>query len=432
VETLSRLCGQAIVRAQLAGHTTAMAGLAASMAAARTTTEVARLLNEHGTTHFGAIIANLRLIDQETATLLPVIPSALPVEVSRRYERIPLRAALPLTDAVRDNTPVWLPELDDYRRRYPETAPVAEASGLGASAVVPLHDSDGTVVAAVAFAWPSEMRFPRRFRGRLLTVCDLAAQTLERVRLYEAEHEVVASMQRQLLAPLPAAAGLELAAFYEPAAAAIGMGGDWYEAIVLGDGSLVAIIGDVIGHGVGAVAAMAQIQHLLTGLIRAGTPLGEVLTVANAAITGPEPTFATSLLLHVDAAGGRLGYCSAGHPWALLLQPDGTVQRLDGNQYPMLGLDLTADRLVYVPLVEGSIVLAYTDGLVERHGEAIHVSVDRLVETFGSTDVGDDLDAVLPRLVDRVRNTDPAQISTSDDIAAMAIRVTGRRDAGRA
>lgn len=422
VETLSRLCGQSIVRAQLAGHTEELADLAASMAAARNTTEVAELLRDHGTRNLGATIANLRIIEAETATLVPVIPSATPDRLARRYERIPLDLALPLTDAVRDQEPLFIPDLDDYRARYPGPAEEAAAAGLGASAVLPLCDSESDPIGAVAFAWPAAMRFDHRLRSRLTTLSDLAAQTLERVRLFEAEHAVVTSMQRRLLTPLPEVDGVELAALYEPAAAAVGMGGDWYEAVRLDDGSVVVIMGDVVGHGVEAVAAMAQIQHLFTGLLRAGTPLGDVLALANTMISGEDPTFATALLLHVDPVAGRVGYSSAGHPWALVRSPDGAVRALDRNQHPMFGLVLTPSDLVYEEVAPGTVILAYTDGLVERRDEAIDRGIERLAGRLAECAAGD-LSASLDQLVDEVRSADPDRRATTDDVAAVLIRM---------
>ncbi|WP_426574560.1 SpoIIE family protein phosphatase [Aquihabitans sp. McL0605] len=425
IETLSRLCGQAIVRSQLAGHTEDLARLASSMAAARSTTDVARLLQAHGRSDLRATVANLRLLDSESAALLPVIPSGLPAEIDRRYERIPVTSDLPVTDAVRDDEPIWIPDLDHYRARYPEAAAQAARGGIGAAAVVPLCDSDGTPMGVVSLGWPTAMRFDHRLRATLSTLADLAAQTLERVRLFEAEHAVISSMQRRLLAPLPEVAGLDMVPFYEPAAAALGMGGDWYEAITLADGSAVVIIGDVVGHGVNAVAAMAQIQHLLTGLLRAGAPLGEVLATANTMITGPEPTYATALLLHLDPVGGRIGHSSAGHPYPLVREPDGTVHVLDGNQHPMFGLPLQASELVYSPLVDGAMVLAYTDGLVERRGETIDRGIERLAASFGRSRAPD-LDDDLHRLVEEARGSDPEHRATSDDVAAILIRVGER------
>ena len=426
IETLSRLCGQAIVRSQFAGHTQHMADLAAAMAAARTTTEVARLLREHGKTNLRASVVNLRLIETDTATLRTALPSDAPDRFTQLYERVALESKLPLTDAIREEQAVWIDDLDEYRGRYPGAADDAEEAGLGALAVQPLFDSDGEPIGAMAFAWASAMRFDHRLRSQFATMGDLAAQTLERVRLFEAEHAVIASLQRRLLAPLPEINGLQMAAHYQPAASAVGMGGDWYEAVPLGDGSVVVILGDVVGHGVDAVVAMSQIQHLLTGLLQAGTQLGDVLARANAMIAGPEPIYATAVLLHLDPVRHRVGYANAGHPAAMVRGPDGTVRWLDANQHPMFGLALGPFELVYEPLEEGSLVLAYTDGLVERRNEVIDEGMDRLAGFLGRLE-GEEIEVALRDLVDSVSAADPDRRATTDDVAAVLIRTQGRR-----
>ena len=217
VETLSRLCGQAIVRSQLAGHTTAMAGLAASMAAARTTTEVARLLREHGTTHFGAIIANLRLIDRETATLLPVLPSALPDEVSRRYERLSLRAAL----AAHGCGPRQRARVAAGAGRLPQALPRDGPGGGG--------QRSGGVGRRSAprqrrHAWWPPSRSPGRTRCGSRAAsgagCSRCATSPPRPSSASASTRRSTRSWRRCSAsssrPLPEAAGLELAAFYEP------------------------------------------------------------------------------------------------------------------------------------------------------------------------------------------------------------------------
>ncbi|MCU1497924.1 MAG: hypothetical protein JWM47_1877 [Acidimicrobiales bacterium] len=425
IETVSRLVGQTIRRAQTARHTEQLAAIASAMAAARTSKELAEILRDHGTGALGAAVANLRLLDGDSSTLQAIVPSNVPAEVLDRYQRIHIDDDLPISDAVRNHTTVWLPDLDTYAQRYPKAAADARLAGLGASAAVPLHTSDGAVIGVVTFAWPAAVVFDEPYRTRLTALCDLAAQTLERARLYESEHAVVTSMQRQLLTPLPHVAGLELAAFYEPATAAVGMGGDWYEAVVLNDGSLVAVIGDVVGHGIAAIAAMARIQHLLTGLLRAGTPLDEVFVRANAMLMTPEPIYATAVLLHVDHRQERLGYLTAGHPWALVRRPDGSVEALTLRQHALLGTPLTPKRLEYVDLPTGSLVLAYTDGLIERRDETITDSMGRLADCLSDTTVTAPLADSLTDLVARVRASGDNRSATTDDSAAILIHTTG-------
>lgn len=424
VETVSRLCGQALRRAQLVRQTEELASIAASFAVARTSEEVALLLRDHASAALGAMVTTLRTVDAESSLLRPIVDSDLPGDLARRFERVRIEDNVPSADAAREDRAIWLPDRAAYRDAYPETAAATASGGMGAVAAIPLHRSDGTVIAVAGLAWPAAMRFDAPFRTRMLTLCDLAAQTLERARLYESEHALVASMQRQLLGQLPEVPGVELAAFYEPAAAAIGMGGDWYVTVPLDDGTLVALLGDIVGHGVEAVADMARLQQLVASLVRAGMPLGDVLARANDMVSDPDPIWGTALLLHVDPAQGRLGYACAGHPWPLVRDPSGTVHQLDGCQHPMMGLPIEPAPLTYVDLAPGSVVLAYTDGLIERRDETITDGIDRLAGCLAGCPIDGELPRALEQLVAVVHDPESSATATTDDIAALAIRTS--------
>lgn len=422
IETLTRLCGQALRRAQIASEAQELAAIAESLAVARTTGEVAEKVADHAAAHLGTSVVSLRTFDAGTATLAAVVPSSLPEAIARRYQRIHVDQPLPLADAVRNDEPIWLADRVEYASRYPGLADDARAAGVSGAAAVPLHNSDGSTAGVLAFAWPAGVHFDARFRGRLLTLCDLVASTLERVALYESEHLVVTELQRHLLPTLPTHDAFEVAAHYEPASAAVGMGGDWYEAMVLEDGSLVAVIGDVVGHGVEAIASMARLQHLLTGMIHAGTPLERVLATLNRVIA-QDPTFATAALVHVDHRAGQVAYQLAGHPPPLVRLPDGQVELLDRRRQPMLGMALEpVAPLDRVELPRGSLVLAYTDGLIERRGEPIDEGIARLAAELAAAEVGEDLEPSLAQLVDRVRWSDGCERNTVDDVAAVLIR----------
>jgi PAS domain S-box-containing protein len=401
-----------------------LAALAASLASARTTEEVSLHVRDEGKRCLDAAMVNVRLIDRDADSLAAVVSAGLPAEVEERYQHLSMSDTTPLTDAVRSNTMVWIADQDDYAARYPDLAEESAAMDFHAVAAVPLRFSDGTVGGGVAFAWGTDIQVTDALQVLVATIADLAGQAVERCRLYEAEHAVIRSLQGRLLAPLPACASVDAAAHYEPASGAIGMGGDWYEAFVLDDGSYVAVIGDVVGHGVEAVAAMAQLQYLVGGLIQSATPLDQVLSRTSEMIAGAEPVYATAQLLHVDAAAGRVGYQSAGHPWALVRHPDGRVEQLSNRHHGLLGTRMSPLGIDYVDAPAGSLILAYTDGLIERRHESITDSMDRLAALLAAVDPAAPLEGVLARIVVDARAFEPA-MATTDDIAAILIRVVG-------
>ena len=88
----------------------------------------------------------------------------------------------------------------------------------------------------------------------------LMRQTMELAE----EHRVKESLQRAVLpARLPSVAGVELAARYLPADMPSLVGGDWYDAFCLPDGSLAVATGDVVGHDLDAAATMGQVRNAL-------------------------------------------------------------------------------------------------------------------------------------------------------------------------
>ncbi len=234
------------------------------------------------------------------------------------------------------------------------------------------------------------------------------------------------TLQRSLLTAPPEPDHLHLVTRYLPAAADAQIGGDWYDAFLGPDGATHLVIGDVTGHDREAAATMGALRNLLRGITWAtgGTP-AEGLTTLDRAIAGLDVgTLATVLTARVeqtadDRAAGRrtLRWCNAGHPPPLLADPQGRVRLLEGRDL-LLGVDPSVDRHDLTAVLEpGSVLLLYTDGLVERRGEDLDAGTARLVATVGRL-----VQAGLPleELCDRVLADLPAR--PQDDVALVALR----------
>ncbi|HYO35338.1 MAG TPA: SpoIIE family protein phosphatase [Geodermatophilus sp.] len=201
-------------------------------------------------------------------------------------------------------------------------------------------------------------------------------ETLERQR------QVLQDLQTSLMPPLPTVPGLDLAARYLGASHEVRLGGDWFDVSTAPDGRLVLAIGDVVGHGPGAVGLMARLSGAMHTHVTEGRGPGQVLAGLNRLLVGSlAPAMATAAVLHLDLGTGAVEYASAGHPYGLLRTPDGEVTLLDGAQGRALGV---ADDSTYpvgsAVLGVGGTVLLYTDGLVERRGADLDQGVDRLVD----------------------------------------------------
>nr|WP_246315707.1 SpoIIE family protein phosphatase [Kineococcus aurantiacus] len=248
-----------------------------------------------------------------------------------------------------------------------------------------------------------------------------AGLLLDNARLYEQQHLIATALQRSLLPDLPEVPGLTVAARYHAGQAGSDVGGDFYELIdVPGDGTALAI-GDVAGHDVYAAAAMGHLK----GLLRAcawdrtlDTPAAvlhrvDELTAALGMTTMATVTYAQ---LTRDGSGTwSLEHSTAGHPPLLVRHPDGAVEFLPGTGGIPLGVDpvLPRESLTH-RLPAGSIVLGYTDGLVERRGEVLSEGLDRLARTAAAAphDVHALCDALLAELGD-----------SHDDIALLAVQL---------
>lgn len=222
----------------------------------------------------------------------------------------------------------------------------------------------------------------------VVQLADRAGLALDNARLYEEQRHLAESLQRALLTEPVEPEHLGVAVRYLPASRAAQVGGDWYDAFLQRDGSTVLVVGDVVGHDTQAAAAMSQVRTLLRGIgyASAAAP-GAMLEELDTAMRGLRvDTMATAVVARLerthDDAGAptSLRWSSAGHPPPLLATPDGRVQVLDGGANgPLLGLRAGRDRpeqdLVLDP---GSVVLLYSDGLVERRGEHLQVGIERL------------------------------------------------------
>ena len=90
-----------------------------------------------------------------------------------------------------------------------------------------------------------------------------AGPALDAARVTERSRTLAESMQRSLFTTTAPAANLTVATRYRPAHVDREVGGDWYDTFALPGGSTVVSIGDVMGHGLVAIAAMAQLRTMM-------------------------------------------------------------------------------------------------------------------------------------------------------------------------
>ena len=198
----------------------------------------------------------------------------------------------------------------------------------------------------------------------------------------------------------------------------------WYAQARAGDvlplpgGRVGFILGDVSGHGRGALARTAFMRYTLRAYLEAGLEPRVALQVAGRVIDeNLGGDFATVLLAVHDPETGSLTYATAGHPAPLVVGPQPHDPVTAGSS-PPIGVGVrTGLRQTTVPLVPGSVAAMFTDGLLEARTEGGLLGRDRLEELLEG--LGDD--ATARGLVDAVNKE--ARVM-SDDIAAVVIQPT--------
>ncbi|MFE4518640.1 PP2C family protein-serine/threonine phosphatase [Kitasatospora sp. NPDC056783] len=250
-----------------------------------------------------------------------------------------------------------------------------------------------------------------------------AGIAIENARLFGAVRDSAEQFQRLLLPTLPDLSPFTAAAVYRTAAAPAGVGGDWYDAVLLPDRSCAAVIGDVVGHDLKAAAAMAQARNMLRALLYdRRTPPSAVLTQLDHtvhAITDLPVTTACLARVEPDAEGWTLRWSTAGHPPPLLLHPDGRAEYLHGEPGVPLGVDPGLHRPDHTrTLPAGSTVLLFTDGLVEHPRQAIDEGLAVLAD-LAAPRAGLPLEDLVHFLADHHPS------DGHDDMALLAVRVPG-------
>ncbi|WP_231486745.1 PP2C family protein-serine/threonine phosphatase [Candidatus Blastococcus massiliensis] len=256
-----------------------------------------------------------------------------------------------------------------------------------------------------------------------------AAQAAEIDRLAReaaASRALADRLQEALLTPPPEPDHLHVVVRYLPAGREAQVGGDWYDSFLQPDGATMLAIGDVVGHGSHAAAAMGQLRGLLRALAYDNdeTPAATLGRADRTARGLAVSSLATAILARVErhpdvpVAGRRVvRWSNAGHVAPLLLAPDGSSRVLDTRPDLMLGVDPAAPRQDHtVDLDSDHTLLLVTDGLVERRGSDLDEGMARLQEALrdlGTTPLDELLDTVLSRLLPGTRD---------DDVAVVGVR----------
>ena len=198
-----------------------------------------------------------------------------------------------------------------------------------------------------------------------------AAMFIDNARRYNREHATALTLQRSLLPTgLSAPSSVEVRHRYLPGSKLIEVGGDWYESIALPGARVALVVGDVAGHGVRAAVTMGRLRTAIQTLAMLELPPAESLQQLDELMH--DARRARAALRHLRlrrlrrgdrhaARWPRPGTCR--RCWS---GPDGSNEFLDVTPRRRWASATARSRASSFTVEDGSLLVLYTDGLVEN------------------------------------------------------------------
>ncbi|MCW2760218.1 MAG: hypothetical protein JWR85_419 [Marmoricola sp.] len=290
---------------------------------------------------------------------------------------------------------------------------------LRSAVIVPLV-ARGKVLGVISWvAAESDRRYNESdvaFAEDLAKRCAIA---IDNSQLYSQTMEAAERLQHAVLPDLTGGlTGWELANYYSPAGRTE-VGGDFFDAMALPDGRLALFVGDVMGRGVKAAAAMAQMRASIRAYIAVDPTPAVVLRHLDGLFTTYAMTqLVTLVYLVVDPSREQLSMINAGHPPPVILRADGRTEQPPWANGGPLGMGTDDRKALTFDFYAGDAVIAFTDGLIERREEDIDEGQRRLLDLIAEL-AGTTLAESLPRIVHAARDH-----TREDDVAVLAVRRT--------
>ncbi len=418
-------CGQALERSRLFDdeqrlrrRSERLQSMTAALSGSLTRHDVAEVAVEEIADAVDADGVAIAVVAEEGQAARTLVSRGYSPEVLEQWREIPLDEPTPANRALRRRLSSFYGSLGEIEDEFGGSHASLAATGHRAFLFEPLV-AGRHAGGLMTISWAEPPNLSRDDRTFVETLASQVAQALDRARHFESERTIAETLQRTVLPEsLPRLDGVDLAARYLPGTAELDVGGDWFDAIQLGDGRLGLVVGDVVGKGVQAAATMGQLRNALRAFsLDQMKPSSTVARLNRIAEEILDTAFATVVYAIADPAARVCRFTAAGHPPPLVAYADGRVELLeDGRGLPLgAGSDGSYPQSV-VDVPDGTIMLLYTDGLVERRDRPIDDGLALLrtaVET-GPSDPEGLIEHVLEQLV--------GEGERGDDTAVLAVR----------
>jgi serine phosphatase RsbU (regulator of sigma subunit)/anti-sigma regulatory factor (Ser/Thr protein kinase) len=356
--------------------------------------------------------AAVLLVEDDGRTLAARAAKGLEEEVERGF-RLPIgRGFAGRVAATR--APVVIPDL----KNSPVTVvnPLMREKRVRSLLGVPLI-VEGKLIGVIHVGSLTQREFTEGDVELLQLVADRVALAIENSRL-SIQGRIAQTLQRSLLPrTLPALPGFNMAARYLPAAQESAVGGDWYDAIELGHRRLGLAIGDIAGHGMTAATFMGQLRSAMRAYALDIERPSEMLAKLARFADREESRMATLIYATLNIDTCAVAFARAGHPYPLLLRADGEATFLTEASGPPLGSGAPAryDEQ-HVAMQAGDTLILYTDGLIERRGQALADGEEQLAAA--ATAAPDDAELRCEAIIAELTK----DIETPDDIAVLVVQ----------
>ena len=302
-----------------------------------------------------------------------------------------LEDAGPVSSVLRGGAPLLFADVDDTllaaSSRSDEQLDLLRRVGITSGVVVPLVARRrilGTMTLGIV---TKERAYDEEGLALAVDLGRRAGLAVDNARLYSEAQEAAITLQRSMLPSIPQIPGLDIAAHFVPSSGTAAVGGDWYDVLPLPDGAVGLAIGDVMGHDMHAAAAMGQLRSVLRSYAWEGDRPAGVLDRLDRLVQGLHMAqLATTIYARLVPGDDALEmtYANAGHLPPLLRTPSGKVLRLEDGHSPLIGAveesdgDCEPRAEATLTLEPGSILLLYTDGLVEDRTLDLETELARL------------------------------------------------------
>ncbi|MCS0603820.1 SpoIIE family protein phosphatase [Streptomyces sp. LP11] len=325
-----------------------------------------------------------------------------------------------VTECVRTGEAVLVPHVEDddlpHIARSPEAAVLLGRSGLHSYLAVPLI-ARGEVLGALDL---KRTRNPAPFDADdVLLARELAARAavqIDNARWYQNARDTALTLQRSLLpSDPPVAAGLEVASRYQPAGATSEVGGDWFDVIPLEGGKTALVVGDVMGSGISAAAAMGRLRTATATLAALDLDPALLLEHLDRTTSTLDQSIATCVYAVHDPRSRRCRIANAGHLPPVRVRPGRPPELLDLPTGVPLGVGGVGFSTVTVDFEPGDELVFYTDGLVETRRHSLDERLDFLLSLLD--DPGRPLEETCDLLLRTLHHPD-----NHDDVALLIAR----------